>query len=324
MSALAVIVPVADGVAGHSSAAPEGQFEVAVIGDTPYGAAQIAGFPNDIAQINADPRVRVVMHLGDIKNGSSRCDDSYFALIRTDFDMFADPLIYTPGDNEWTDCYRTNNGGYLPTERLAKLRSVFFDSPGRTLGERAQAVEAQAAPFVENVSWVRSGTVFGTLNVPGSNNDLVPWFGAASPGAEQMEEYDTRLVADLAWIDRIFDRAQEEAAAGVVIGMQADMWDADAAADGETHGFDPIVAKLAERASAFGGPVLLLEGDSHRFTVDHPLAAGSPLHGVTTAAPNLTRIVVQGSTVTPRQWLRLRIDHTNPALFSWENVPFGG
>src|SRR3954454_20792402 len=107
---------------------------LAIIGDVPYGAAQIAGFPTDIAEINADPSIGRVVHLGDIKDGSSRCDDSYFAARLADFQSFADSFIYTPGDNEWTDCHRGNNGGSPPTERLAAIRLVFFPVHGRTLG----------------------------------------------------------------------------------------------------------------------------------------------------------------------------------------------
>src|SRR5262249_53286407 len=95
-------------------------YTFAVIGDIPYGAAQIANFPNVVAQINADKSVQWVDHLGDIKNGSSVCSDEYFSMIRSEFDQFTDPLVYTVGDNEWTDCHRANNGSYNPLERLAK------------------------------------------------------------------------------------------------------------------------------------------------------------------------------------------------------------
>jgi hypothetical protein len=98
-----------------------------------------------------------------------------------------------------------------------------------------------------------------------------------------------------------------------VIAMQADMW------FNTPLGFTGIVQRLADRASAFGRPVLLLEGDSHRFKVDRPLADGSPLHGVTTAAPNLTRIVVEGETTG--EWLKLRIDPNAAQLFTWTRMP---
>jgi hypothetical protein len=65
---------------------PHAATTLAVIGDTPYGDEQVAQFPGDIAEINADRDVRRVIHLGDIKNGSSRCDDAYFEARLADFE----------------------------------------------------------------------------------------------------------------------------------------------------------------------------------------------------------------------------------------------
>ena len=114
----------------------------------------------------------------------------------------------------------------------------------------------------------------------------------------------------LAWVDEVFDRADRSRAAAVVLGMQADMWDPTA----EQSVFVPYKAKLAARAAAFGRPVLLFEGDSHVLTVDRP--AGMP--------PNLTRVIVQGSTSVPHEWLRLHVDCKSPQVFSCEIVPVGG
>ena len=293
---------------------------LAIIGDVPYGDAQVATFPADIAQINADPKVSRVVHLGDIKNGSSRCDTTYFQARLADFNRFADPLVYTPGDNEWTDCHRANNGAYLPTERLDTLRRLFFAKPGQTLGKRRAAVRPQSRAFPENVLWNQAGVSFGTVHVVGSNDNQLPWFndrmvnGQPAPEtpaetALRSREYVTREAAALAWIDAIFDDAVRRRAPGVVIGMQADMWDGLPA--GQTA-FAPIKAVIADRAARFGKPVLLLEGDSHVFKVDTP--ASMPA--------NLVRVVVQGSTSEPREWLRLRVDPASPKVFSCENVLF--
>jgi hypothetical protein len=62
-----------------------------LIGDIPYGDPLIAEFLADIAEIKADPAVRRVIHLGGINNGSSRCDDSYFAARFTDFQNVRQP-----------------------------------------------------------------------------------------------------------------------------------------------------------------------------------------------------------------------------------------
>ena len=93
------------------------------------------------------------------------------------------------------------------------------------------------------------------------------------------------------WLERAFAVAAQQSAAAVVIIMQADMWDGS-----PLNGFDSTVQKIAASTLAFGKPVLLVEGDSHVYKTDNPLAAGDPVHGVTTPVPNLTRVVVQGST----------------------------
>jgi Fibronectin type III domain len=290
---------------------------LAIIGDTPYSAAQIANFHSDVQAINNDPAVSRVVHLGDIKSGSTQCTDTYFASIRSQFDEFADPLVYTPGDNEWTDCHRPNNGGYNPLERLAKIRSLFFDERGETLGDRVP-IKAQAGPTIENVRWSQGGAEFGVIDVPGSNNSLLPWTGNIAPTPTQLAEVRTRIAADLAWIDRIFASARANGAAGVFVGMQADMFSSDG-----TAGYDQIVKRLAVRAHEFRRPVVLFSGGSHLFRVDHPFTPGDPLYGqyVTQVdAPNLTRVVVQGSTNCPHAYLRLDVDPTSRVVFSGQNV----
>jgi len=320
--ATAVAAPAAVAGADHPAGSRAGAQTLAVIGDIPYGDPLIAEFPADVAQINADPRVRRVIHLGDIKNGSSRCDTSYFEARLADFQRFADPLVYTPGDNEWTDCHRANNGGYLPTERLDTIRRLFFPHPGRTLGQQPADVRFQSRAFPENVSWRTAGVQFGTVHVVGSNDDQAPWYtdrtdpttGAPLPEttaetALRGREYTSREAAALAWIDRIFDEAEKRDAPAAVIGMQADMWDGTAA---DQTAFIAIKAVLAARAAHFAKPVLLLEGDSHLRKIDTP--AGQPA--------NLTRVVVQGSTSLPHEWLRLKVDPSSPKVFSCESVEF--
>lgn len=303
----------------------------AVIGDTPYGQAQIDNFPNDVAEINADPDVRLVVHLGDIKNGSSPCDTAYFQLIRADFDQFEDPLVYTPGDNEWTDCHRSSNGGYTPTERLGTLRQVFFDQPGWSLGQHPRRLWAQRSPYVENVQWWQSLVQFATVHVVGSDNDWLPWFGAPTQSPEQVAEYTARNAADLAWLARTFRDAEQRHASAVVLGIQADLWDPAFSGPNDDptqyDHFTDFARALASHALAFGRPVLLLNGDSHEFTDDHPLADPArpyqkSMYGITGDVPNLRRITVNGSTTPCHEWLKLSIDPRVPGLFTIQRVRF--
>src|SRR5688572_21919946 len=97
------ILPSIPAVADDRSAA---RVTYAVIGDVPYGTEQEASFGTLISAINTDPKVRTVVHVGDTKNGSTPCSDERLTAVRDAFETFEDPVVYTPGDNEWTDCHR--------------------------------------------------------------------------------------------------------------------------------------------------------------------------------------------------------------------------
>ena len=317
--------------------------DLAVIGDIPYGPAMIAKFPSRIDQINADPKVDMVLHLGDIKSGSSRCDTSYFEAIRAQFDRFQDPLAYTPGDNEWTDCHRESNGSYQPAgplvpsplvkgagpSRLDEVRRIFFPEPGRTLGQRSRAVETQGSPIVENVRWSDARTQFGLIHVVGSDDDGLPWFGEnETPAlrAVRVEEKRVRSAAAVAWLGRIFEEADRRDNQAVVIGIQADMFDPEIRLKRALHeAFEPFVRALAAHARAFDGPVLLLNGDSHVYEADRPLAdpaaINNKIYGIDEPVANLQRITVNGSS-NATDYLRLHVDRKDPKAFAFERVAF--
>jgi hypothetical protein len=315
--------------AGPAAAEPgDGdRFTFAVIGDIPYGDAQIAAFPHVIKQINADPDVRLVDHLGDIKSGSTLCSDDYFAQIKAQFDTFVDPLVYTVGDNEWTDCHRPNNGAYNPLERLARIRSVFFARPGYTLGRHSVQVASQAAAgYPEQVRYTRAGVAFAALHVVGSNNGLAAWTGNTAPTPEQAAEVRDRTAAAITNIRDTFAEARDSHDRSVVLLTQADMFDptVPGAAFADYSAFQPIVAAIARESAAFDGPVYLFNGDSHVYNADRPLAPGSPwlsFYGIDTPSANLSRVTVDGSTGL-NNYLKVTIDPSNPAVLSWTRVPF--
>ena len=323
---------------------------LAVFGDWPYSTILLNSAQLLIDSINSDSRVSLVLHVGDIHSGSMPCtgaglnplpagsasgwNQGIFDL----FERFRDPLVYTPGDNEWTDCHKKKElSSGAPLNELAAVRNLFFANPGATLGVQKRRVLTQAkrfnrlypadAQFVENVMWQQSRVVFATVNMPGSNNDGLTWTAPFADETARAREAAQRTGAAMRWLQAAFARAEEDDARAVVIGLQADMWDAAAVVPGGDGlgNYTLFVHELASLSLHFGRPVLLLNGDSHVFGSDRPLAApGSAtgkIHGAP-AVPNLTRITVQGSTSAPSEWLRLTIDPHAPGVFSWENVVY--
>ena len=323
---LTVDLPALDLNIGLGANAPK-PYSFAVLGDIPYGDAQIAHFPHVVDQINADPAVSTVVHLGDIKSGSSLCTDEYFASIRTQFDRFDDPMIYTPGDNEWTDCHRPNNGSYNSLERLAKVREVFFPNPNHTLGQHPMTLPSQNyRGLPENVLYTKAGVMFAVPHLVGSNNSLVPWTGNTAATPEQVAEEAARTEGDLDLIRATFAAARALHSKAVVLFTQADMFDITVADPklSDYAAFQPIVRALAEESRRFGKPVYLFNGDSHVYNGDNPLAPGSKwltFYGVPAPAANLTRATVDGSTGVDN-YLRVTVTDNATDPVTWTKVPF--
>lgn len=298
----------------------------ALIGDVPYGSATEPQFDRVIDAINASPRVRFVLHTGDIKAGSERCDDDLLQRRFDQYQRFAKPFVFTPGDNEWTDCHRTNNGNYLPTERLDKVRSLFFPRPGVTTGGRPAQVATQASvpgfeTYVENTMWHFGGATMGTVHVVGSNNGYAPWSqidptdSYDTPRADRVSEVDARIAAAVSWIDTIFDRATLDRSAGVLVAMQANPNFELPSADRERMGFNAVLERIATRAIAFGKPVVIAHGDSHYYRVDKPLLAPTPANGLQ-LLERVTRAENFGSQHV--HWLEVVVDARDPEVFRFQ------
>lgn len=341
VAALVALVPTGTALAGNGTPINTGSanpLTLAVYGDAPYGAsntdtAAFGATPAFIDAVNHDPKVDLVAHVGDIHSGSQKCTVAYDQSVFNLWTAFKDPLVYTPGDNEWTDCQKPKELGGSdfngdPLQNLAAVRSIFFPHVGYTLGGRPKQVLSEAqvgtgtdANYVENVMWEQSQTLFVTLNIPGgSNNDNDNWYGLPRTQA-QTDEVSQRTQADLDWLNRAFDQANADGVGSVVIITQADMWDT---ADIASHelAYKPIIDSIASNTLAFGKPVLLFNGDSHMYRSDDPLMPNSPcvvetgqpdtstmpcptdaytLNNAAYDVPNFHRIVVHGGTTFPAQ-----------------------
>lgn len=262
-------------------------------GDMPYCrpeapercAAEEARVARLMAAINA-ARPAFSIFVGDTKGGAELCTDDKLLRAFTWMGLADHPLVYTPGDNEWTDCWQDRAGRFDPQERLALLRRHFFAGPA-SLGRRPMPLRRQAAPTVENARWVRDGVLFLTLHVPGSNNSRPPEPG--EPGARSLPqgpaalaEFTARDAANRTWL--LESLAAEPDAKAAVIAIQADLFYRQVCGQGYDSGYRAMIESIAGAAAAFRRPVLLINGDSHFFVHHQPLEA----------VPNLTRLQVPG------------------------------
>src|SRR5206468_460730 len=138
----------------------EASLTIAVFGDWPYNDLLLKNANLLIDSVNADRDVKLVIHVGDIHSGSQPCTSAgilppiatsnpgWNQAVFQRFQQFRTPLIYTPGDNEWTDCHKSKEkASGDPLKELASVRGLFFSRPGITLGMDEMEVMSQARLF---------------------------------------------------------------------------------------------------------------------------------------------------------------------------------
>jgi hypothetical protein len=268
--AAAVLAAGLSNVAAVADTTRNDKVTVAVFGDWPYADAAgnrflLENAPLLINSVNGDPDVSLVIHVGDIHSGSEPCTSAeifppiaksipnWNLRVFYQFQQFALPVVYTPGDNEWADCHKSKQlTSGQPLKELASLRQLFFARPGHTLGGQDKAVFTQGvdfdpahkndAQFVENVMWEDAKVMFVTANLPGgSNNDLTPWtapFDTPADKAAQATEKAQRTDADIRWLKVAFDTARANNDKAVVVVTQADLWDPAALPSAGGQGLD--------------------------------------------------------------------------------------
>ena len=252
------------------------------------------------------------LHVGDTKGGGTPCDDARFERILEDLERFQAPLVYTPGDNEWRDCYKKKAGRFDPVERLQALRQTFF-AEAESLGVESLPVERQAdvmrghEAFVENARFTHEQVMVVTAHIVGWNDKL------PKHNDDIVDEYLAREAANIAWTRSSFAKAAREGAKALVMAIHADLWkeadDLDKWPRDSIH--EPWIDAFLEAADDFARPVLLIHGDSHSFLVDHPFIDDSD-----DDTPPITRLEVYGDEQVNA--VRVTVDPDDPAVFGFK------
>src|SRR5262245_651129 len=318
--------------AGNENEAREGRgpdaYTIGLFGDMPYNALGRAQYPALLADINGS-HVAFSVFDGDLKaGGDGPCSDSLYTTAIDNFDKLNRPLIWVPGDNDWTDCWGRYGRVTLPysdpLERLAFER-MLFTSTDQSLGRRTLTLTRQSdeggefALYSENVRWSFGPVVYIGLNVQGSNDNF-PYAGvdgetrSAAEIDRQRAEEVARKAANLEWLREGFQHARQVRAKGVMI-----VWQADPNFNNDQHLTDPrsgdaypdYVNALRAETLGFAGQVALVHGDGHYFKLDKPL--NGPADGV---LANFTRLETFGA--RHRNWVSSTIDPNDPNLFEFQ------
>ena len=336
--------------AGLDGNASEGQgdedqghdvYAIGLWGDFPYSDVQATtGVPNLIADMNSQD-LEFTAHDGDLKAGNSTpnsttpttCSDALYVQALGYFNSLKAPAIFTPGDNDWTDCDRASNGGFSSLERLDHERLVFFSTPF-SLGQHHLFQQVQLTPTclgvsgnvpcVENRRWRVGRVTYATLNIQGSCNNLCDTLPDPA-------EYAARNAADIAWMQETFAEAKEHHSVAVMLISQGDPgFDATdgtrgplrnpktlAETDGQADGFQTFLLALRDEVVAFEKPVAYVHGDSHYFRIDKPF-----LNSLGQRLENFTRVETfgdnQGNGTNDVNWIKVLVDSHSREVFSYQ------
>lgn len=280
-----------------------------LIGDLPYSKSEEQGFEDLIKNLNKQ-KLSFVVHVGDFKSQNQPCHDDVYQLRLKQFHQSSNPLIFVPGDNEWTDCHKPEIS-YSPLERLELLRKLFFPR-GQSLGKtplllKRQSTEKHFSDYKENSRWALSKVLFVTLHVVGSNNG----FGRTP---EEDQSFLQRQTANQKWLEQAFDDAKDKQYRALMLFIHGNPKFDLSSDDPSSQGFEGFLRNLETQMSEFDKPVVLVHGDTHYFRIDKPLRATDTKRRII----NLTRVETFG--VPDIHWLKVTIQSTNPNVFSFEPV----
>jgi hypothetical protein len=267
---------------------PVRPYDIAVFGDVPYSESLEANYDRMIANINSRD-MAFSTHVGDYKDADSPCTEGVLAENVRRFDALQDPLVYTPGDNEWLDC--SDKAFWLRRIREVVFRNTGTQSRGRTpMGVTSQA----SAGYPENARWTRPGVTFATLHVVGNGDN------------QGSSEGKARRAAAITWLRAAFKAARDAKHSGVVLLSQDSPFNADGSVSGS---FSDLMQAARAETTNFFGDVLWIQGDGHKFINDQPMRLSSGR-----LVTNFRRVQVEGDSRV--SYVRLHVDPEDGPQFT--------
>lgn len=239
--------------------------EFLVFGDMPYSQQEVEMLskPNgELYQQVQKQNPDFFVHVGDMKASIQSCTD---LLLKENYELIKSlspaPFIFTPGDNDWTDCDREKLLEPMDElERLAFVRKEFTKETPKLPEFKRQSVMA------ENQAWKIDGVQFITLHAVATNNGRKQIY--LSDETKALDLVDERDANNFAWLESLPTTGLKAA----VIFTQADVFveakKPKNCSKDKRKKCDGLLAyreKLDAFAKRADFPVLLVHGDTPDF-----------------------------------------------------------
>ncbi|MGV7209157.1 hypothetical protein ACLB1G_15020 [Oxalobacteraceae bacterium A2-2] len=211
---LAALMPAA--AAPSAKGAPPKAYSFGVVGHTFKNVSDESALKRGVEELNQGNPAFIVAT--GIKAATEPCSDKLYSQRRAILAASEAPMVVSLAGSDWSACLNSA-GRSNAIERLNRLRELFYpdsESLGlRQLGVTRLSSSAKFRSYAENSHWEVGKVLYATINLPANNNHYRPEAGRNS-------EYEDRLVANRAWLHRLFTLAQREKLHGLVLFSDGD------------------------------------------------------------------------------------------------------
>lgn len=180
-----------------------------------------------------------------IKGAAESCSDKLYVERHALLDEARRPTIVVPAASDWSGC-KNSAGRSAAVERLNRLRELFFSEPSSLGARKLTLTQLSASPkfrsYAENAHWAVGNVLYATINLPANNNHYRPEAGRNS-------EYEDRLVANRAWLKRLFTLAKRTKLEALVLFSEGDV-----KALTEPTGLRAMIGRPVSSQDGFAGP----------------------------------------------------------------------
>ncbi len=196
---------------------------VVILSDMPYSDKEkqmLQGPEGILYRLINQHAPSVVMHLGDLKSGQAPCTNALLTEHKTLLDqIYPGKVIFTPGDNDWTDCDRRSlSPSFDELERLDYLIELMYQTPP-LLSRNIAKVKSQLGQ-IENQLWINDRIAIGTLHLVGTSNGRANIMQSRRKDALNKVAFRDKL--NLAWLNTIEKNSNNFDA--LIVGFQADIY----------------------------------------------------------------------------------------------------